>query len=140
MKRCGTCGLTKPLEEFHYKNRAAGTRQSTCTACARAYQRTWYADHRERHGQTSKVRRDEWRASLVRVIERAKAVPCADCGERYPSYVMDFDHLHGDKLANVSSLKTASLERLLGEMHKCDVVCANCHRLRTVARRSEARA
>lgn len=48
---------------------------------------------------------------------------------------MDFDHVHGAKLANISDMKTGSLERLLREMRKCDVVCANCHRLRTLARR-----
>ncbi len=79
-----------------------------------------------------------WRAKLVRLVEDAKDVPCADCGGRHPSYVMDFDHVHGEKLANVAHLMTGSLERLLSEMGKCDIVCANCHRLRTMTRRLPA--
>lgn len=137
MKRCGTCGLTKPLEEFPYDNRASGRRRAACASCARAYQRGWYAENRAGHGRRTKARRDVWRAKLARLVDDAKSVPCVDCGERYPSYVMDFDHVHGDKFANIAHLKTGSLERLIGEMGKCDIVCANCHRLRTMTRRSQ---
>lgn len=57
MKHCGACGLTKPLEEFHYKNRTVGTRSAKCMSCSKAYQRAWYAENREGHGLRSKVRR-----------------------------------------------------------------------------------
>lgn len=57
---------------------------------------------------------------------------CADCKTKYPSYVLDFDH-QGDKsfgIANWSKV-TASFEKIIEEIEKCDVVCANCHRIRT---------
>lgn len=64
------------------------------------------------------------------VIEEAKNVPCMDCGIRYPHYVMDFDHRNPDeKEINVGV--TRSLNKTLKEIEKCDVVCANCHRIRT---------
>lgn len=45
---------------------------------------------------------------------------------------MDFDHVRGSKVGNVSEmLGSTSLADLLMEIAKCDVVCANCHRLRT---------
>ena len=34
------------------------------------------------------IRRTETQAIIV----AAKNVPCMDCGVRYPTYVMDFDH------------------------------------------------
>lgn len=50
---------------------------------------------------------------------------------------MDFDHLDGStKLAKVSSL--TSFQQILDEAAKCEVVCANCHRLRTWERQQEA--
>lgn len=61
---------------------------------------------------------------------------CADCGYRKFAGALDFDHLPGTKkLANVTALYLASWERLLGEIAKCEVVCANCHRERTALRR-----
>ena len=68
-----------------------------------------------------------------------KARPCADCGVQYPPYVMDFDHVRGEKLFNVSA-KAGSMarERRDAEIAKCDLVCANCHRIRTHLRRAGA--
>lgn len=60
-----------------------------------------------------------------------------DCGIIYPPYVMDFDHKEGQKKLNsVARLvhNGWSKKRLLEEMVKCDLVCANCHRVRTYKR------
>lgn len=59
-----------------------------------------------------------------------------DCGQRFPPYVMDFDHRDpGKKVGNVASMAVgSSVERLMEEIEKCDIVCANCHRIRTFTR------
>lgn len=59
-------------------------------------------------------------------------MPCQDCGVKYPHYVMEFDHT-GDKKSNISELasRKASQKQLWEEISKCDVVCANCHKVRT---------
>ena len=58
--------------------------------------------------------------------------PCLDCGQTYPHYIMEFDHIGNDKHRNVSDCVTiASAER---EIVKCELVCANCHRERTFHR------
>jgi hypothetical protein len=51
---------------------------------------------------------------------------------------MDFDHVRGEKVANVSVLVAggASRRRVLAEIAKCEVVCANCHRERTHGRQA----
>jgi len=73
------------------------------------------------------------------MLRKAKSVPCADCGLSFPYYVMDFDHRPGPvkcfNLANVAGQTRISLARLEAEIAKCDVVCANCHRIRTHERR-----
>lgn len=71
-------------------------------------------------------------------MDDLKRKPCADCGEEYPPFVMDFDHRPDEeKLFAVSAAIPMGLgERaILEEAAKCDVVCANCHRFRTFRRR-----
>lgn len=77
-------------------------------------------------------RRSKHRAAVV----AAKSVPCADCGGTFDPVCMDFDHRDGvEKLKEVSRLVyTTSVDVVLAEIAKCDVVCANCHRLRSKAR------
>lgn len=61
--------------------------------------------------------------------------PCADCGKRYHFCVMDFDHVRGDKKRNLGKLGGTGWTGLFEEIAKCDLVCANCHRLRTQRRK-----
>lgn len=62
---------------------------------------------------------------------------CADCGYAEDPVALDFDHVRGTKIANLATMVGARrpLEQLLEEVEKCDIVCANCHRIRTVVRR-----
>ena len=58
---------------------------------------------------------------------------CADCGLTGRE-VLEFDHVRGDKIESVSVLVSsgAGVGRIQTEIDKCEVVCANCHRRRTV--------
>jgi hypothetical protein len=72
------------------------------------------------------------------LLIQLKAKPCADCGNEFPTCCMDFDHRPGtEKVNNVGTMFAHhwSQERILAEIAKCDLVCANCHRIRTQARR-----
>lgn len=62
---------------------------------------------------------------------------CEDCGGEYPAAAMDFDHVRGEKRAAVSQLVRYgySTTAIQAEIDKCELVCANCHRLRTARRR-----
>lgn len=81
-------------------------------------------------------KRRYWR-SQIRELERLKERPCADCGGRFPSCAMDFDHRNPEeKQYTVSRMVgRAGLPRIVAEVVKCDIVCANCHRDRTYRRR-----
>jgi len=48
---------------------------------------------------------------------------------------MDFDHVSGEKVMNIAQLsRLSSPASLLSEIKKCELVCANCHRIRTSSR------
>jgi hypothetical protein len=81
-------------------------------------------------------RRARWRMH-ARLLDSLRDVPCADCGGRFPPCSMDFDHRDpATKVAAVTRLVgRAGPDRILAEAEKCDIVCANCHRARTVNRR-----
>jgi hypothetical protein len=56
-----------------------------------------------------------------------------DCKGKFPYYVLDFDHR--DPNLKKFSLNRMHLrnswEQMIEEIAKCDVVCANCHRVRS---------
>lgn len=72
----------------------------------------------------------------VHMLRELRNVPCADCGGRFEPHQMDFDHRDpSTKLFNLMTGRAMlmSQQKLLAEVAKCDVVCVNCHRIRTTA-------
>ena len=56
---------------------------------------------------------------------------CIDCGESDP-IVLELDHVHGEKYRNVGDMMSGyGWKRILAEISKCEVRCANCHRRKT---------
>ena len=91
--------------------------------------RNAYYNHREKRLAGVKTRIARNRAA----IDILKAKPCLDCGVKYPSCVMEFDHVRGTKSATVGRMmsRDQGLKAIMAEIAKCDLVCANCHRIRT---------
>lgn len=89
-------------------------------------------------GQEQKVktltRQRDRRNKIVAYIHGIKLnASCMDCKEFYPYYVFDFDHRPNEiKKFNISvDAKHHTLEIVKQEIAKCDIVCSNCHRVRT---------
>jgi hypothetical protein len=67
-----------------------------------------------------------------RLFDEVKNRPCADCGGWFEPVQMDFDHRDPkQKSFQIGTHLLHNVIKILKEMEKCDVVCANCHRLRT---------
>lgn len=64
-------------------------------------------------------------------VRDLKRKPCTDCGGSFHFSAMDFDHTEDDKRKDVSKILKGSRDTLLAEIAKCELVCANCHRVRT---------
>jgi hypothetical protein len=100
------------------------------------------AAYRERHGERYKEMkavhaRDARTRAREFVVNLKSTTPCADCGQMFPHNPerMDFDHL-SDKETTIAKLVAsgAAPRRLMVEISKCEIVCGNCHRTRTVTR------
>lgn len=94
------------------------------------YQRNkdYYRD--KRRAQSKRIRKflDEYK--------RGRA--CVDCGysnNEFPA-TLDFDHLPTSekKKINLSQGVSWGIDKLLAEIAKCEIVCSNCHRIRTTKR------
>lgn len=104
--------------------------QHYCKLCANALGMENYYKNKERYFAKA---RDRDRA-LDELINGYKTAPCMDCGVSYPPYVMDLDHRDpSEKIEKVSMMRRRRMAfaKIVAEIEKCDVVCANCHRVRT---------
>ncbi len=97
---------------------------------ARAYGREYYQRNRQhlltKQAEKNKRLRERQRQWL---IEYKKKLSCARCGENHPA-TLQFHHRERDEKKFEIAFYTAlgfSKARLLAEIAKCDVVCANCH-------------
>lgn len=120
MKKCPKCGLDNQ------------TSSPYCAKCRNAYQRAWYKKHPGVARKSYRKRHTEIR----NLVKASKAVPCLDCKRTYPWYVMDLDHIRGQKkfALSVAAVKMWGLDTVKLEIEKCDPVCSNCHRERTYQR------
>lgn len=99
---------------------ATGALQSWCSECQNVGRRQRYQGLREQ------------------IVAYKLNTGCADCGyDKHPA-ALHFDHLPGTvKLFDVARGVNGNEEKLWTEIAKCEVVCANCHAVRTADRRGE---
>jgi hypothetical protein len=141
-KECGTEFVanrsgTKKYCTYHCKRKAANRRQyHRDIDASREKARTDHAkrmedpEHRERMATAVRTRASKFRRVLAGYKLR---MGCKDCGYNENAVALEFDHVEeGTKVRSVSQL--SSLETAMAEMKKCEVVCANCHRIRTQER------
>jgi hypothetical protein len=94
----------------------------------RLYQQQHFQDNKEVVAQRKRDRRSK----AKQYMQAAKTAPCTDCNMTFPHYVMDFDHIANDKIKGLSVLaREGDLAGVITEMAKCELVCANCHRIRS---------
>ena len=99
------------------------------------YSRQYRRDNLEKCKAREITRGLEWRAWL----DKLKSMPCTDCGREFPPCAMDFDHVTGKKSLNIGQAFKCSKEKVIAEIAKCELVCANCHRVRTWVRQRSLR-
>lgn len=132
MRICTSCNATLSLDNFRKRSMNRGL-ERVCKTCWRERERA-RMQIRVANGYT---RVDNKKLTCKARIDEIKlALGCTDCGFNSHPAALDFDHLPGfEKSDTVATLVGAGkLELALAEIEKCEVVCANCHRIRTAER------
>jgi hypothetical protein len=129
---CVPCGVInkrdRKLREKEKSKLPAGREKSR--AAALKYSRS--------HKQEVDAKRDALANKNREMIRNIKNRPCTDCGQNFHFAVMTFDHLpQYEKKFNISEDMCRATQTLLNEIAKCEVVCANCHGIRTWRRRHD---
>lgn len=96
------------------------------------YQKQWYLNNKV---QAKESAQSAWKKKVKWLQELKEASPCIDCDLFWPYYVMQFDHTTNNKIAGISKmLRNCSIEQVKAEIAKCELVCSNCHAIRTHVR------
>jgi len=129
---CTRCDTEKGEEEFSFRDKKKGTRRSWCKSCTKEYD----ANNFQRPERRQTVRENKERQILrnqAYVWSVLEGASCFDCGFSNP-IALEFDHLpEHEKSAEVGNLirVPASIEAIDIEIAKCEIVCSNCHKIRT---------
>lgn len=135
LRICGRCARELPIAAFR---RHGEGYQSYCRGCQKEYDAAWYQANKAK--RRAKVKEDRY-VYLAWLDSLKEGRPCADCAQTFPPYVMEWDHLPGTRKAfSVADTRRAAFgkARVMAEIAKCELVCANCHRERTFRRRRQA--
>src|SRR6478609_2225540 len=137
-KRCSSCKKRRNVSFFKPRKSSKDGLRGQCTRCIRSYNSAYFYKNRCKHRPVGdrvaymKRLHAEHRDFLVTV----KAVPCADCHGACAACCMEFDHVRGAKKHNIAEMSSWARSTVIAEIAKCEIVCANCHRLRTERRRA----
>lgn len=132
MKKCDGCKNIKEDKDFAFKEKAKNKLQPLCRECNKIKSREYYYSNQEKHKKITTQRKKKV------ILENRKLLynhylnnPCVDCGEKDPM-VLELDHQR-DKDMPVSTAvgRGWSKQRVINEIAKCVVRCANCHRRKT---------
>lgn len=126
MKICTVCKTPKPISEFSPRKGAKDGLYSRCKTCHnREVRKGYHADPKAKLEDCRKRRQ-----VLFDIVNDIKSkCGCKICEENDP-VCLDFHHLDPKKkdLPIAMLVSNKSKSRMLDEIGKCVVVCANCHR------------
>lgn len=134
MRICKDCESNKPESEY-YKGSSKGY-SSYCKPCMKIRSRKYWdckpvEEQRKKRQKAKEKAREKARKFVYSFLLKN---PCIDCGESNP-IVLDFDHLRDKKFGIAAMIQgNYSVKKIFTEMQKCQVVCSNCHRIRTATR------
>ena len=127
MKICSMCGKELPLDNFSWKNKSKGIYQSRCKSCQSKVDRQYYLKSQQRREAIRARARQDNQNSKNFIREYKETHPCCICGEKR-WYLLDFHHIDNNKEKEVSQISTWGIPRIIKEIEKCAIMCANCHR------------
>lgn len=124
MKICGTCKENKEEKEFSLKK---GKPQYNCKSCHSEYRKKHYEKNKEKYIDKASKNKIKYRQEYYDWLSTKQCVDCGNSDIR----VLEQDHLENKEFNISSKVGVMSLKSMMDELNKCEVVCANCHRIRT---------
>ena len=130
MKICSKCKILKEEIEFSFKNKTKNKLQSWCKECLQDHNRKTYIEKPNRKEQVKSASK-RYKAKMEEFLYKyLTSHPCVACGQTN-ILTLQFDHLE-NKLFNIGSQATSSsIETIEKEIAKCQVLCANCHSIKS---------
>lgn len=134
-KFCVCCGMERDADKdfnWEYKNR--GKRQARCKYCQSELSKLHYQNNKGIYNERTRTRKAQvLTENMSRVSSHLSTHPCVDCGKS-DIRLLEFDHTNGQKSRGIADLLSWGFNwsTIEAEMAKCEVRCANCHRIKTI--------
>ena len=110
---CSECGEPKALKHFASMRQGdKNVRLRRCNSCRGHKQHNTPGVHERRA-----------------LIEKAKDAVCSRCNQPHPPAANVLVHTRGERACNLSQYRCTATSRIIEEIQRCDVMCANCARL-----------
>lgn len=125
-KTCSKCHVEKDVNEFNWKIKTKGIRQSACKVCTKQEGKVHYKANSKRVIQKTIARNQIYTKTN---LTWKSALCCVVCKEQYIK-CLEFHHLDRNKkdFTVSSKLHNSSFGIILKEAERCVILCANCHR------------
>ena len=136
MKECPKCKQSKSLVDFGKDSKRIDGLQRVCRPCKAEYDKKHY----EKNPKAYWEKNYGYQLVNKEFILRYKKIfgKCVDCGTT-DHRVLEFDHVRGTKLFNLSDGQKYGMVKIKNEIRKCECRCANCHRIKTAERRNKTK-
>src|SRR5258706_1151622 len=131
-KYCSGCNQERDIEDFRWKIKGQ-KRQAWCKYCQARANKLHYQNNKQAYLDRAKARNSRViEENQRRLYTYLSQHPCVDCGQT-DVRVLEFDHVRGQKVDSIARLVRLGISwtTIEAEIGKCEVRCANCHRIKT---------
>ena len=143
MRTCTVCLKIKPNNEYFYRDKRAEKLHSQCKSCYIEKRRKTWKQYYHKHGskyRQNAVERNRRIKDLLRqqMMNYLSDKSCVQCGVN-DIRVLDFDHIDPSKKSfsiSQAITNTRSWDVILKEIKKCQILCSNCHKIKTATEQS----
>lgn len=153
-KTCTSCAETKDISEFNKRARSKDGYNEQCRSCISEWRKNRRLELKAQgitprndiYNKEHKAEKNAWRSAkrketrdFIRSLKIGK--PCDMCGGFFPPVALDWDHIDPEQksfeICQEGIREMYSEEKLLEEIAKCRILCANCHRIHSAQQRGE---
>lgn len=126
LKTCSKCNEAKSIDQFNKKPSTKDGRNGQCKVCTRLNNKIDYIKKSDKYKANVARRRKEYKLWFAELKSKLK---CNRCPENHIA-CLQFHHTDPSIKEIAVSKAVAECwakERILAEIEKCEVLCANCH-------------